>query len=84
MFCHRFGLEVYVTRHAWERMDQRDITRELLLDILETGDIRYKDTKRLWVAKEVLERDDNMVCTAIILEDRLVVKTVMHHFSWEE
>ncbi|MDR5899827.1 DUF4258 domain-containing protein [Halomonas vilamensis] len=84
MFCQRFGLEVHVTRHAWERMAQRKITRELLLDVLETGDIRYKDTQRLWVAKEIFERDDNMVCAAIMLEDRLVVKTVMHHFSWEE
>jgi hypothetical protein len=65
-------------------MAQREITRELLLDVLETGDIRYKDTQRLWVAKEICERDDNMVCTAIMLEGRLVVKTVMHHFSWEE
>ncbi len=29
-------------------------------------------------------RNDNLVCVAVVLEDRLVVKTVMHHFQWEE
>lgn len=83
MFCKRFGLEVYFTRHARERMVQRRISENEMIDILETGEIRYKDSVRLWIAKHMPERKDNLICAAIALEDRLIVKTVMHHFQWE-
>ncbi|WP_280562378.1 DUF4258 domain-containing protein [Chromohalobacter sp. 48-RD10] len=84
MFCRRFGLDVYVTRHARERMAQRGMTEVLLGELLETGQMRYKDDTRLWIAKAMEGRNDNLVCAAVVLEDRLVVKTVMHHFQWEE
>ncbi|WP_338036077.1 DUF4258 domain-containing protein [Halorhodospira abdelmalekii] len=72
-----------MTRHASERMAQRGITDTLLGDLLETGQTRYKDDTRLWIAKAIEGRHDNLVCAAVVLEDRLVVKTVMHHFQWE-
>ncbi|WP_280569469.1 DUF4258 domain-containing protein [Chromohalobacter sp. 296-RDG] len=84
MFCRRFGLDVYVTRHARERMAQRGMTEVLLGELLETGQMRYKDDTRLWIAKAMEGRNDNLVCAAVVLEDRLVVKTVMHHFQREE
>ena len=28
-------------------------------------------------------RDDNLLCLAAVVETALVIKTVMHHFSWE-
>ncbi len=83
MLCKRFGLEIYITRHARQRMVQRCIDDEVLCDLLETGEVRYKDSVRLWVAKTVPGREDNDLCAAVVLEDRLVVKTVMHHFQWE-
>ena len=83
MHCKRFGLEVYITRHARERMAQRNIADAELSVLLEAGETRYKDDIRLWVAKYFRGRMDNLLCLAIVLEDRLVVKTVMHHFSWE-
>ena len=84
MFCQRFGLEAHVTRHARERMAQRGITEALLGELLETGQTRYKDDTRLWVAKTMEGRHDNLVCAAVVLEDRVIVKTVMHHFQWED
>ncbi|RBI65305.1 hypothetical protein DQ400_18830 [Vreelandella sulfidaeris] len=39
---------------------------------------------RLWIAKASMQRTDNLVCAAVVLEDQLIVKTVMHHFEWEE
>jgi len=83
MHCERFGLEVYITRHARERMVQRNITEADLSALLETGEARYKDDIRLWIAKYFSGRTDNLICLAVVLEDRLVVKTAMHHFSWE-
>ncbi|WP_290443786.1 DUF4258 domain-containing protein [Halomonas sp. Mc5H-6] len=83
MHCQRFGLDVYVTRHARERMTQRNISEAQLNELLETGRIRFKDDSRLWIAKMFSSRSDNLVCAAVVLEDKLIVKTVMHHFQWE-
>ena len=83
MHCQRFGLDVYITRHASERMVQRRVSDSEILELMETGEIRYKDSQRLWVAKAFEDRCDNLICVAVALEDTLVVKTVMHHFSWE-
>ena len=82
MYAQRFGLEVYITRHARERMLQRHISEALLSVLLETGQTRYKDDTHLWIAKIVAGRSDNLICAAVVLEDRLIVKTVMHHFQW--
>ncbi len=84
MHCHRFERNVHITRHARERMAERRIAENELIDLLETGITRYKDDARLWIAKDVPGRKDNLVCAAVILEDKLVVKTVMHHFQWED
>ncbi len=84
MFCHRFNAQVQISRHAYTRMAQRHITEELLIELLESGEVRYKDEKRFWTALEVPGRQDNLLCAAVVLEEQLVVKTVMHHFEWEE
>ncbi len=83
MFCRRFERQVHITRHARERMLERNISEEQLIELLETGDTRFKDDTRLWIAKAFPKRTDNLVCAAVVLEDQLVVKTVMHHFDWE-
>jgi len=43
----------------------------------------YKDALHLWVFKSIAGRDDNLLCAAVVLENVLVVKTVMHHFDLE-
>ena len=83
MFSARFGKPVVITDHARRRMVERHISEALLLDLIETGEVRYKDATRLWIAKRYPERGDNLLCVAAALEHELVVKTVMHHFSWE-
>ncbi len=79
----RFGRPIIVTTHARLRMEPRSITDALLLDLIETGDVRQKDTRRLWIAKDYPDRNDNLICVAAVLETALIVKTVMHHFTWE-
>jgi len=82
MHSERFGKTVYVTRHARERMTQRGINERDLAELLENGEARYKDAKRLWIAKAFAQRRDNLLCAAVVLESQLVVKTVMHRFQW--
>ncbi|WP_299436704.1 DUF4258 domain-containing protein [uncultured Rhodospira sp.] len=83
MFSRRFQREVRLTRHARDRMSDRAITVDMLVDVLETGDVRWKDDIRGWIAKHVPEREDNLICLVVVLEDAVVIKTVMHHFEWE-
>jgi hypothetical protein len=63
-------------------MAQRGIDDLELVELLESGETRYKDDKRLWIAMNFPSRRDNLVCAAVVLERQLVVKTVMHHFEW--
>ena len=81
MFSLRFQRPLVITRHAAERMRVRNVTEELVLKIVDTGYLRYSDSTRLWAWLEVPGRGDNLLCLAVVLEDAVVVKTVMHH--WE-
>ncbi|MEI7866908.1 MAG: DUF4258 domain-containing protein [Candidatus Methylumidiphilus sp.] len=80
----RFQLPIQITRHAKERMVERGISVVVLFDLIETGTAKHKDETRLWLFKHYPERDDNLICAAAILEDSIVIKTVMHHFQLEE
>ena len=49
----------------------------LLLDLVETGIVKYKDSIHLWIFKHYPERHDNLICAAILFQEAIVVKTVM-------
>ncbi len=53
----------------------------MLLDVIDQGETRYRDSTHLWAFKEFPERNDNLLCAVVVLEDAVIVKTVMHHFS---
>ncbi len=77
----RFGLPIMITRHARSRMQERGVTEAELLELLEYGELRHKDESRLWVHHAFAQRDDNRVCAAVVIENVLVIKTVM--IRWE-
>ena len=81
MFSQRFQRRVQVTRHAVQRMAERDVSDELLLKIIDAGSIRQRYATHLWVWLDVEGRADNLLCVVLVLEQAVVVKTVMHH--WE-
>lgn len=81
MHSLRFDRPVIVTRHAEQRMAQRSVSAELLLRIIDEGDTRYSDAAHLWAWLEVPGRSDNLVCAVLVLDDAVIVKTVMHR--WE-
>jgi hypothetical protein len=62
-------------------MAERDISEAMLLEVIDSGETRYQDATHLWAFKEFPERHDNLLCAVLVLEDRVVVKTVMHHFT---
>ena len=80
----RFGKDVHLTQHVKDRMKKRDVDLETLKDILETGEISWKNGQHAWIHKFYPERDDNRICIAVVIQDAVVVKTVMIHWSLEE
>ena len=50
-------------------------------EMIETGEVRYKDGTRIWIARHDGDRDDNLLCVPAVLEKALANKTVMHHFD---
>ncbi|MFT3802860.1 MAG: DUF4258 domain-containing protein [Burkholderiaceae bacterium] len=81
MFSVRFNRQIVLTRHAAQRMAERSVSEQELVEVIDTGDTRYADERRLWAFKHVASRNDNLVCAVLVLEDVVVVKTVMHRFE---
>ena len=81
MFSIRFSRPAIVTSHAAQRMAVRAVDNALLLRLIDEGETRFSDAVRLWAWLEVPGRSENLLCVALVLEDAVIVKTVMHH--WE-
>ena len=81
MYSVRFQRPVIVTRHATQRMTEREISEAMLLEVIDEGETRYADETHLWAFKAFSARHDNLVCAVLVLESAVVVKTVMHHFE---
>ena len=81
MISKRFNKPVVLTYHAAEQMAERHIDEETLADLIESGDVKYKDDQLLWIYKAYPARQDNMICAAAIERNNLIIKTVM--INWE-
>lgn len=81
MYSRRFNRTIVVTRHAIQRMAERGISEAELVVVIDQGQTRYKDASHLWAYRHFPERNDNLVCAVLVLEEAVVVKTVMHHFE---
>jgi len=84
MFSVRFNKAIVITQHAQLRMRQRAISVAELQEVIDHGDTRFKDETHLWVFMNLSSRSDNLVCAVLVLEDAVVVKTVMHYFVFED
>jgi hypothetical protein len=84
MFSIRFNLPVVLTLHAQKRLRDRSVSLEELMLVIDTGETRFKDPIHLWAFKNLPGRTDNLVCAVLVLEDAVVVKTVMHEFVLED
>ena len=81
MISKRFNKPVVLTYHAVEQMAERHIYEATLADLIESGDVKYKDDQHLWIYKTYSTRQDNMLCVAAIERNNLIIKTVM--INWE-
>lgn len=83
MFSQRYQRPLVLTRHAQSRMDQRQISLDELLLVVDSWETKLKDETHLWVYKKLPNRNDNLICAVLVLDDVVVVKTVMHQFVLE-
>ena len=81
-YSNRFQSRVHLSHHAVLRMQQRSISEEVVRDLIETGAVKHKDERHLWIFKAYTGRRDNLLCAAAVSGASLVVKTLMSH--WQE
>ena len=81
MHSVRFGLRVVLTEHARLGMAERQMDAPLVLEIIDTGTLKDAGKGRYWLYKHFDDRTDNLLCVAAVIDNAVVVKTIMHH--WE-
>ena len=79
MNSKRFNLPVVLTEHARLRMAERNIEAALVLEIIESGTLKEAGGLHYWLYKHLPDRTDNLLCVATVIDNVLVVKTIMHH-----
>lgn len=80
----RFKQQVILTDHAEARMAERGITIQIVADVIETGEKKSKNERSMWLSKSYPDRNDKLICAAVVLENAIVIKTVMHKWKLEE
>lgn len=84
LFSERFGRPVRLTTHARLMMTERDVPEVLVLDLIENGEIKHKTETDVWIFRAYPERRDNMLCVAALLQQAVIIKTVMIRWQLEE
>ncbi len=74
------GLDIVLTVHAQQRARERNINPELIQDIVDNGTQQEAGPGHFWFYKHYPERDGNLLCVAAVIDNVLVIKTVMHHW----
>ncbi len=78
----RFAKTIHLTRHARQRMEQRGLAQSEIAALVETGTVKQKDAEHWWIFKAFIDRNDNLVCAAVVSRETIIIKTIMIH--WEE
>ena len=74
------GLEIVLTAHARQRAQERNMSMEVVRDIVDNGTQQEASPGHFWFYKHFPDRDDNLLCVAAVIDNVLVIKTVMHHW----
>ena len=81
MHSTRLNLQVILAEHARVRMEERNIHAALVLEIIDSGTLKEAGNSHYWLYKQLPDRTDNLLCMAAVVDNVVVVKTIMHH--WE-
>lgn len=80
LVSQRLGLNIVMTAHAQSRAAERGISLTMIQAIVDTGEMLEAKPGHLWFFKSFTDRTDNLLCVAAVVENVLVVKTVLHHW----
>lgn len=78
----RFSKKVWLTNHAIESMMKRSITLDEVKTVVELGKYELSDDEHGWIFYSIPERDDNLVCVAVVEKEAIIIKTVM--INWKQ
>ena len=81
MHSQPFDLPVVLTEHARLRVAERSIDSALVLEIIDTGIFKNAGSGHCWLYKHFDDRAGNLLCVVAVIENALVIKTIMH--QWE-
>jgi len=73
----KLGKKVWLTNHAIEAMAKRNITMPEVKKLVELGECREMACQHGWIYYEFPERDDNLMCAAVVNEEAIIIKTLM-------
>lgn len=77
----RFDKNVWLTNHPIESMAKRAITLSEVKRVVEDGVWSARDDRHSWLSLHFPERDDNLICAAVLMGDAVILKTVMIHWQ---
>lgn len=83
-YSDRRGKYVWLTNHAIEAMAKRNVTLPEVKALIEQGDYRKKNDGHGWIYYSFRERDDNLLCAAVVDGDSLIIKTIMIRWQLRE
>ena len=75
--------KLVLTQHALERMSEREISRTIVEDVIQTGTpVKKKTLGKWWVYKRIKGQPDNDICISISVEKpNLIVITTL--INWK-
>jgi hypothetical protein len=76
-FSVRFGKRVWLTNHAIESMAKRRVTLTEVKTLIEQGTFDAKSENQGWIFHRFEDREDNLICAAVVTSQALIIKTVM-------
>lgn len=83
-FSERFARNVWLTNHAKAALLKRGLDEATLLGLIESGDIMDKGDGHCWIHQHLQHRSDNRICAAVVIDQSVIVKTVMVNWQIKE
>ncbi|MBT7207872.1 MAG: hypothetical protein HN868_10995 [Gammaproteobacteria bacterium] len=77
LYSERFGKNVWLTNHAIEAMAKRKVTLPEVKILIELGNYKSVEKSHGWIYHGFSEREDNLVCSAIVNEKAIIIKAIM-------
>ena len=72
-YSAKFEKNVWLTNHAIESMAKRKITLFEVKELIEFGKYRKLRENQGWIHHYFEERDDNLMCAAVVYEKALII-----------